>query len=470
MVKKLIFDTSNEVWKEVLDFKASHKLENTNATVETLVERALAEEKKIQAAFIPQERNLKLGIETSSQVGEFYLNVKTLEWNLKRPLIILLDAKTNAFYTECHILAEDLIKLADIDAAIDPEYQEEFRANRELRPNDLDFLVMKEDAKNGRQFSDLVIEYNETYREAIPLKVLGGQHRIEAIREALKSKVNRYHGIRVYFNLNKDQRVEIARISNTNINVSPDLRDRLEEQRLDPPNNLRNWSHLIGILEKGKDFGDRKTLKEFVPTVRMLRTFIVNFYKGKAYDGNPDKEPVVPDIAKTAGMDEEYLKIFKRVRSFIDEKDLTGAGKMFTFLHMMQIQKSKDIGEETSAFKLRAINLALISSWAFAAGALQKNKKRLDKLYELPRLSGAKDPLNALDMAKAHHPKLDSDTYRGLGTRTDAKERGRLLQLFLLYSNSEKKNITLEMCNTAILKYHALEATEEYEKHEKTAF
>ena len=89
---------------------------------------------------------------------------------------------------------------------------------------------MLEDAKDGRQFSDLVIEYNMAYEEKKPLKILGGQHRNEAIKRVFKENaVNQVHGIRVYFNLNKDQRAEIMRISNTNINVSPDLRDRIEE-------------------------------------------------------------------------------------------------------------------------------------------------------------------------------------------------------------------------------------------------
>lgn len=274
----------------------------------------------------------------------------------------------------------------------------------------------------------------------------------------------------MYFNLNKDQRVEIARISNTNINVSLDLRDRMEEQRLSPPSRLRNWCHNIGILEKGKDFGDKKSRKEFIPSVRMIRTFIVNFYNGKNYKGDADNKPAMPYICKSGGMDKEYYKVFQKINSFDDEEDLTEAGKMFKKLHMMQIEKSKSSGTDASDFKLRAFNLAMIASWSFAAGFLQRHPKRLKKLYVLPEMSGSKDPLNASAMSKACHPKLDPDAYRGLGTRTDLKERGRLLQLFLLYSGSDKNTISSAMCNAAILKYHSLEADEDAKKSVKKAF
>ena len=464
LAKKLIFDTTEEIWDEVIEFKRRHKLENNNNALEELLKRGIKTVKS-DSFFIKQDDEIKINKEALDQIQEFYHKIPTLELKLGRPLIILKDEKTDAFYTECHISAKDLISLGDKDAVIDPDYQEDFRANRELQPSNTDFHTMQNDAKKGRQFSDLVIDYNTEYRPEIPLKVLGGQHRIEAVKDALKLGMNRFHGIRVYFNLNKEQRVEIAIISNTNINVSPDLRDRLEEQKLDPPSKLRNWCHNIGILEKDKDFGDRKTQKEFIPTVRMMRTFIVNFYSGKSYKGEFDNEPITPSIAKAGGMDKEYLKVFNKIKgNFMGEKDLTDAGKMFVRLHETQIKNS------TEDFKLKAQNLALIASWAFATGILQRDKQRLKKLYELPELSGNDDPLNASAMTKARHNKLDSDTYRGLGTRTDTKERGRLLQLFLGYSRSDKKKITLDMCNAAIIKFHSLEDKKNAIKWDKKAF
>ena len=42
---------------------------------------------------------------------------------------------------------------------------------------------MESDALKGRSFEDLVIEYDTSYKADRPLKVFGGQHRIEAIKE-----------------------------------------------------------------------------------------------------------------------------------------------------------------------------------------------------------------------------------------------------------------------------------------------
>ena len=60
-----------------------------------------------------------------------------------------------------------------------------------------------------------------------------------------------------------------------------------------------------------------------------------------------------------------------------------------------------------------------------------------------------------MEMAKSKHKALDSESYRGLGTRSDNNERGRLLQLFLDYSNSSKPKITGEMCNASIHMFHS---------------
>lgn len=67
---------------------------------------------------------------------------------------------------------------------------------------------MKADAKRGRVFSNIVAEYNMDFDEDHPLEIVGGQHRIRAIQEALDAGVKEYHGVKVYFNLNMEQRLE----------------------------------------------------------------------------------------------------------------------------------------------------------------------------------------------------------------------------------------------------------------------
>lgn len=408
--------------------------------------------------FILQNKTIKIDKESQQKIVDFLTNIKTFEKKIKRPLLIFYDAKSKVFYTECHIYTEEFKKFKDEDATIDPEYQEEYRLNRALQPDNPDFITMQEDAKKGRQFSDIVIEYNKDYRENKPLKILGGQHRAKAI-EKMSSK-NTLHGIRVYFNLNKDQRVEIARISNTNIAIADDLLDRMEEQRLDPPNKLRNFAQKIGLLQKGKDFGDRKANKENLSTIRLARTFIVNFYKGKNYKGDFDDEAPESYLCNSGGMDQEYLKIFRKVDNFVSEKDLLEASKNFVKLHIKQyhIASKEESLRRIKAYRMKAMVLAMVSSWAYASGLLQryKDKDRLNKFYSLPDKSGKNDPLNAIQMSAFKFKGVDPEAYRGIGTRSDSKERGRLVMIFLEYSKKQSKDvIDKALLERAVRFYHA---------------
>jgi aromatic ring-cleaving dioxygenase len=66
------------------------------------------------------------------------------------------------------------------------------------------------------------------------MKVFGGQHRIKAIQEALRKDVSAQHGVRVYFALDRDQRLDVAVANNTAIAISNDLLDRMYEGHLGP--------------------------------------------------------------------------------------------------------------------------------------------------------------------------------------------------------------------------------------------
>jgi hypothetical protein len=72
---------------------------------------------------------------------------------------------------------------------------------------------MEADALKGRSFSNFVCEFIPGDNES--LKIIGGQHRYNALKFALDSGVNVIHGLKVYFNLNKDQRLDVQVISNT---------------------------------------------------------------------------------------------------------------------------------------------------------------------------------------------------------------------------------------------------------------
>ena len=70
--------------------------------------------------------------------------------------------------------------------------------------------------------------------------------------------------------------------------------------------------------------------------------------------------------------------------------------------------------------------------------------------------------MNVGALVKGRH-KSDTDQYRGLGYRTDSKERGRFAELFFLQAE-DGSGITKANINIAIMKYHAKQAQLEVEK------
>ena len=169
-------------------------------------------------------------------------------------LLELTDHRTGARYCECHIKGSKLVSLGTVDVPLDPEEQSEYRANREIVINNSAFRTMIQDAAQRRSFSNIVAEYTREFDPEHPLKIIGGQHRFDAVREALKSGIDEYHGIKVYSGLDMPQRLDVQLISNTNIAVSGDLVDRLQETFKGP--QLREWSQSVGLLGAEQDFAD----------------------------------------------------------------------------------------------------------------------------------------------------------------------------------------------------------------------
>ena len=173
---------------------------------------------------------------------------------------------------------------ATIDVPLDPEEQAEYRANREIVEDHAAYEKMKEDAIARRTFSNLVAEFTLSFDEEHPLKIIGGQHRFSAIQEALAAGIDEYHGLKIYFDLDADQRLDVQLISNTNIAVSTDLFDRMQETLTGP--KLRDWCQAVGFLDAGQDFADKRDRARPV-TVRAVRTFITSYYRGRST--KPDK-------------------------------------------------------------------------------------------------------------------------------------------------------------------------------------
>jgi len=376
---------------------------------------------------------------------------------------VFVDARTKARYCECHIPASKLVPQSTTDVPLDPEEQPEYRANREIVTSHAAFERMLQDAKDRRSFSNLVTEFATEYDPAHPLKIIGGQHRFEAIKEAAAAGVDEYHGVKVYFGLDSDQRLDVQLISNTVIAVSVDLYDRMQETVRGP--ELRDWCQKVGLLACGQDFGDKRQ-RGGPFTVRNARTFIMNYYAGVDASGlDFAKTDTTPVVAKSGEEDKQWEAIRNRKPSIWKDAKLEKAGAEFSALVKAQREAFKGTKGNADSQE-KAMNYAVLSAWAYVAGLLSgsSNEKRLQRHFELKAAKG-KDPLNSAASAKGRH-KTDAENYRGLGYRTDAKERGRFVELF--YDQAEKGDgINTNLINVAIAKYHAKQAVLDVQKAEK---
>jgi hypothetical protein len=333
-----------------------------------------------------------------------------------------------------------------------------YKLNREVTEDQPAYRQMKADAENGRSFEDLVIEYDLTYAEDRPLKVYGGQHRVRAMSEVVDKAGDVYHGARVYFCLTRDQKVEIATINNTSIVVPNDLLDRMREQLLG--SELRDWCQKVGLLQKDEDFSDRKSPE--VPTVRIARTLLVNFFRGKESSETDFLQPVT---CKSGGLDDMYAEM--RSKIVWDEPALCEMGRQFARLHKLQRERVMNRDTDNYAeFARKALSLTVVAAWAYAAGFFSHNPEHLNIHFALPdSVSPPEDPLNAKALSQARLKGTDPETYRGLGARTGPRELGRMFEVFLLQaSQSRDKRITKNLANVAIQSYEAKLASYEASK------
>ena len=347
-------------------------------------------------------------------------------------LVLLTDKMTGAQYCECHIQASKLVSLSTINAPLDLT-QPGYKANRQLLTSAPEFLRMKDDALKGRTFSNIVAEYAPGTNHS--LRIIGGQHRIEAIRYAADNGVDQLQGVKVYFGLDMQQRIDVQEISNTNLDISGAWLDRLKETYRG--SSLRDWCQATGLLEKDQDFSDKTGRGKF--SVHLARTFIANFYLGKKIDTKDfDKVETTPLLYR-AGKDEKAWEEFLSENPDIyKDEELKKSGKEFAKLVSAQrktFEGQKGVADSSE----KAMNAAVLSAWAFAAGLYQKNPKRLKHHFDLATVT-ATDPLNATALAKGRHG-TDPDNYRGLGYRTDARERAQMVELFnILAENGSKIN------------------------------
>ena len=356
---------------------------------------------------------------------------------------MLKDNITGAQYCECHVRAHKLAVLSTIDAPLDPS-QPGYKANRQLLTDEPAFIRMKEDALKKRTFSNIVAEY--VPGTALPLKIIGGQHRLEAIRHAAENHVDELHGVKIYFGLDMKQRLDVQTISNTNLAISGAWLDRLKETFRGP--SLRDWCQEVGLLKQGQDFSDKTGRGKF--PVHLARTFIANFYLGKTVDTKDfDKTETTPLLYKAGKDDKAWEDFLIENPDLWKNQALKTAGKEFAKL--VAAQRKAFAGKTGAADSTeKALNAAILSAWAYAAGLYQKNPQRLKRHYALADVT-ATDPLNAKALAAGRH-KTDESNYRGLGYRTDPRERAQMVELFNILAEDDVK-ININNVRAAISAY-----------------
>ena len=387
-------------------------------------------------------------------VKDFLNQVPSLEASQSNKIIIHQDGVERSYYIRCCLLGETASQLLDLDARLIPESSDSFRANRELLITHKTFQRMSQDAVNGREFNDIIVEYNTAYSPAKPLKVWGGQHRSRALQLASDKEISRYHGFRVYFCLTKEQRSALALVSNTNINVSNDLFDRQLEETLIGP-HLRKWCERVGLLSQGLDFPDAGSRAERV-TTQAGRTFIVNFFLGKKRGAELTTEQLdrnfyEPYLCQSGVLDEQYSAIVtSHDGSLWNDKGLEEAGKAFAKLDKAQSEAIRKSKINRKGFRTKALTLSVLPAWAYVAGLLQAHPVRLKNHLALPKpAKNAPDPLNALEMSRYKHDE-DPPTYRGLGNRSSMQDRQRMAQLFLARTLDSEANFERKLLDRAV--------------------
>jgi len=292
-------------------------------------------------------------------IQEFVNEFKPLE--SVQCLLPLVDRRTGADFCECHVKANTLITLGTTDVPLDPEEQPEYRANRDIRLNHPAFLRMKEDAKAGRAFSNIVAEYTKDFDEAHPLKIVGGQHRFQAIQDALATGVDEYHGLKVYFNLDMSQRLDVQLVSNTTIAISGDLFDRMQETFQGPA--LRDWCQKVGLLAEDQDFADQYRRGGPI-SVRMARSFVTNYFNGRDIDPTKfDITDTTPVLCPSGAHDPDWETLKNRTPSIWSDEQLLQAAIEFSLLVAAQRSALNGAKQRVKPdYPEKALNAAVFSA------------------------------------------------------------------------------------------------------------
>jgi len=112
---------------------------------------------------------VKNGNGITALMNEFAATCEPLESG--ENLLRLIDERTEAHHCECHIKGSKLIQYGTTNVPLDPE-EPDYRANREIVEDDVAFQGMKDDAKQKRSFSNIVLSGRRSMMPIIHLKSL----------------------------------------------------------------------------------------------------------------------------------------------------------------------------------------------------------------------------------------------------------------------------------------------------------
>jgi hypothetical protein len=246
--------------------------------------------------------------------------------------------------------------------------------------------------------------------------------------------------------------------------VSNDTFDRIIEETV-YGNKLRDWSRAVGLLGPADDFPDSAGKAGDKITVKRARSFIVNFYEaeelGKTLTAEHlDRRVYEPYMSKSGVvLDPKYKEVMES-HDIVKDSALLEAGKAFRTLHRAQIEaieKSPQLARK-KAYRTKALIESVLCGWSFVAGLLQSHPDRLKNHYQVPKTDGRRgivDPLNADEMSRYKH-EWDKETYRGLATRAELKDRQRAAQLFLVKSEKADVVLTKALMDKAVSQVFAL--------------
>ena len=103
-------------------------------------------------------------------IDRFMKLINIYELVHKSKIVLCFDECSKAYYLVCHIDANTLIAMSDLEASLEASEDDViYKLNRDVTDDQTAYKSMELDAVNGRSFEDMVVEFDLLYRESKPL-------------------------------------------------------------------------------------------------------------------------------------------------------------------------------------------------------------------------------------------------------------------------------------------------------------